>query len=346
MTLSDSSIKIIKEDDCPLYEMGDKFRLAGKALSPPYHKATCLILAGDLLAALIRYESMDKDVRSIFYCSGCTGMVQFEYKRKKPKIGFPGLGKHDNYMGAVVNLLRSFSIFKELNEDEIRDIVSFLRLDKFSKGEIVLRKGEPGKKLFIIVSGKVEVLGDGGVNIASLGRGEVFGEMSLLSGEPVTATVKAKSPAKVLYLNGEYFRKMLGRFPPLQIYLARLLARRLAKANAVKIEELSSGVTGKLSEIPPSGLFQTFNLNQKTGILKLNLPEGSAHVTFREGELVHAEYNGKTGTEAFFELLNVQEGYFRFISGLGPRDMNRPELGDFMGLLMEGVRRIDESRAA
>lgn len=104
-------------------------------------------------------------------------------------------------------MLSSFSVFKNLNENEIRDIVSFLRLDRFAKGKIILKRGEPGKKLFIIIDGKVEVLGEGGVRIATLGKGEIFGEMSLLSGDPVTATVKAVASAKVLYLNGAYFRK-------------------------------------------------------------------------------------------------------------------------------------------
>ncbi len=341
MSIPEATIEVVREDNCPLYEEGDQFTLSGKALSSPQHKPACLILSGDILALLIQYESMDKELKRIFYCSGCSGLIRFEYKRKK-RFSFSSISKHDNYMGAAVNLLRSFSIFKILNEDEIRDIVSFLRLDNFDKGEIILRKGEPGKKLFIIVAGKVEVLGDAGVSIAVLEKGEVFGEMSLLSGEPVTATIKVVESAKVLYLNGEYFRKLLNRFSPLQIYLARLLARRLAKTTVAKIDDFTSGMIGKLSEIPPSGLFQTLNLNQKTGMLSLQLPAGTANVAFRDGELVRAEYDDKAGQEAFFELLKAQEGLFRFIPGLVPEDMKAPELGDFMGLLMEGVRRLDE----
>ncbi|QTA88458.1 DUF4388 domain-containing protein [Desulfonema magnum] len=343
MSSFEAIIEIIGSDSCPLYRVGDEFDLSGKALLSPYNKPTCLILAGDIMAVLIKSETMGSDVKNIFDCSGCTGSARLEYKRKKEFTVPAVTAKHDNYIGTIVNLLSSFSVFKNLNENEIRDIVSFLRLDRFAKGKIILKRGEPGKKLFIIIDGKVEVLGEGGVRIATLGKGEIFGEMSLLSGDPVTATVKAVASAKVLYLNGAYFRKILKRFPPLQIHLARLLARRLAKTNAIRAEDFVSGMVGRLSEMPPSGLFQALNLNQKTGILLLELSKGPADLYFRDGEIIYAKYNEKKDREAFFELLKENEGQFRFVPGLPKKRMNAPILGDFMGLLMEGITRIDES---
>ncbi|MDM8524674.1 DUF4388 domain-containing protein [Desulfococcaceae bacterium HSG8] len=341
MSSSEATIEIIGGDSCPLYKLGDELKLTGKALLPSHGKPTCLILAGDIMALLIKQEGMSVDDKTISDCSGCTGLIRFEYKKVKELPETESDGRHDNYIGAVVNLLGSFSIFKTLNEEEIKHIVSFLRLDRFSKGSVVLKKGEPGKKLFIIISGKVEVLGDGDVSIAVLGKGEVFGEMSLLSGDPVGATVKAVESSKVLYLNGEYFRKLLNKFPSLQIYLARLLVRRLARTNVIRSEELSSGMIGKLSDMPPSGLFQTLNLNQKTGMLTLELPKGSAKVFFREGELIRASYNKRRDREAFFELLKEKEGRFKFTPGVSSKAKG-PAMGEFMGLLMEGVRRIDE----
>ncbi|MDM8550826.1 DUF4388 domain-containing protein [Desulfobacterales bacterium HSG2] len=339
MSFPEASVEIVSTDKCPLYEAGDEFELSGKAASSLLHKPVCLILAGNILSVLTKSEDMDSDLKSVFYCSGCIGLVRFEYKKRDLTSL---IGKPDG-MSDVVSLLRGFSIFSQLNENEIRDIVSFLRLDKFDKGDIILRKGEPGKKLFIIVAGRVEVLGDAGVRIAFLEKGEVFGEMSLLSGEPVAATIRVVEPSKVLYLNGEYFRKFLNRFSSLQIYLARLLAQRLAKTNVAKFEEFASGMVGKLSEIPPTGLFQTLNLNQKTGVLILKLPEGSAILVFRDGEIIRAKHNKKRGREAFFELLKENEGHFKFIPGLSEEEMKTPPLGEFMGLLMEGVRRLDES---
>ena len=131
-------------------------------------------------------------------------------------------------------------------------------------------------------------------------------------------------------------------FPSLQMYFARLLAQRLAKTNVERLEEFSSGMIGKLSENPPSELFQTLNLNHKTGILTLTLSNGIADLMFREGALISSRYGNKEGKDAFFEILKEKDGRFKFTPGLSPQKMKAPVMGDFMWLLMEGVRRIDE----
>ena len=135
-------------------------------------------------------------------------------------------------------------------------------------------KGEPGKNLYIILSGLVNVVDDDGISITKLRNGEVFGEMSLISGDPVGATIKVVEPTTVLYIRGQDFLKVLNRFPSLQMYFARLLSRRLARSNVMISKEFSSGMTGTLSQMPPVELFQTLNYNQKTGVLKLNLSKG------------------------------------------------------------------------
>jgi CRP-like cAMP-binding protein len=246
-------------------------------------------------------------------------------------------------MNAVMDLLGQFSFFKALEEEQLRELLTFIRLKKYDTGETILRKGEPGRNLYIVVSGKVAVLNDGEVVIAYLGKGEIFGEMSLISGEAVGATVQVVEPAKILYLNGEDFRRVLDSVPSLQMYLACLLAQRLARTNTTMFDELSSEIMGKLSEMSPAGLFQMFNLNQKTGVIRMDLPRGFGEVAFLEGEPIRAQYDGISGVEAFYEIMGVREGRFRFQPGLPPEEMEAKPLGDFMKLLMEGVRRIDEA---
>jgi CRP/FNR family transcriptional regulator, cyclic AMP receptor protein len=173
----------------------------------------------------------------------------------------------------------------------------------------------------------------------------VFGEMSLISGEPVGATIKVLEPTTVLYIRGQDFLKVLNRFPSLQMYFARLLSRRLTQSNILISKEFSSGMTGTLSQMPPVELFQTLNYNQKTGILKMNLPEGPASFAFRGGSIIKAEYGSDTGKSAFFSILGEKEGRFHFVPGLPDQDMALPELGMFMELLMEGLRKLDEIRS-
>lgn len=369
MNPPEGSFKIIEDNNCPLYEMGDEFRLSGNALLLPRERVVCLILAEDIIKNIRGYAEefrINGDSDLTFDCGGCNGLIRLtyvkgtlsaKYSRKKDTAKripadpatedhTEGADEHaiknDHDIETIASLLSDFSFFQTLEQNDTKELVSYLKLRKFLNGEFIIRKGEPGTRLFIILFGKVEVVGDDGLSIAFLGRGEVFGEMSLLSGDPVGATIKVVDPTTLLYIHGKDFRNVLTQFPSLQMYFARLLARRLAKTNVSRAEELSSGMVGKLSEMPPSELFQALNANQKTGLLTLNLPKGNACLFFREGQLIKADYNNEENKEAFYEILKQKEGRFKFTPDLPPDLAEAEEIGDFMWLLMEGIRRMDE----
>jgi hypothetical protein len=123
------------------------------------------------------------------------------------------------------------------------------------------------------------------------------------------------------------------------------MANRLNKANMIRTEDLSSAMIGNLTEIPAEALFQTLNMNSKTGILTISeLPRGTARFSFRQGSLIKAKYDIFSGETAFYEILKEHQGRFRFTPGIPPEDFEIPEIGYFMKLLMEGMRRIDETR--
>jgi hypothetical protein len=126
------------------------------------------------------------------------------------------------------------------------------------------------------------------------------------------------------------------------MYFARLLAQRLSRLNVDRSHDFSSGMFGNLSEIPPAELFQIFNISQKTGVLELIFPWATALLSFREGELVKAEYDKKTGKEAFYALFKESQGRFKFNPKLSSSDMQLPQMGCFMELLLEGLRKVDE----
>ncbi len=333
--------KIIGDNGCPLYNLEDELKLSEKALLFPRDKAACLILLEDIMEVHTKYEKVGADTGYTFKCSGCTGMIRLKYQKEKPRpVSLDKIGEDDESM---VSLLVTFPMFQSLHNKDIKYIVSFLHRKRFAMGDVVIKQGDPGRNLYIVVSGRIEVLGESGISIAFMGSGEVFGEMSLLSGNPVGAiTIKVLEPVTVLYLNGGDFKKILNEYPSLQMYFTRLLAARMAEINLARSEEFASGMVGMLSEMPPSELLQTLNVNQKTGILSLQLSKTTALLSFREGQLVRVEYNNKEGKEAFYDILREKEGRFKFIPGLSSEDIQAEELEDFMWLLMEGMRRIDE----
>lgn len=356
MSISEAKFKIIEENHCPLYAFGDEFKLSGISLSLPHNKAACTTLVGDITEVFKLCEKIDEhhpdgDSVELFNCTGCIGSIRLEYRKEKqikvcqlPSFG-PTVKKSENDISATANLLSNFSMFQPLSEENVRELVSDLKLQQYAKGKIIIKKGDPGVNLFIIVSGKIEVLGDDDMLITFLEKGEVFGEMSLLSGDPVGATIKVVEPTTVLYINGKDFRRMLDKYSSLQMYFARLLARRLANTNVIRSQEFASGMIGKLSEMPPTELFQTLNQNQKTGVLSLQLSKGPAKLFFRDGELLRAKYDNREGRDAFFEMLKEDEGRFKFIPGIPSDELGITDLGDFMWLLMEGLNRIDEEDA-
>ncbi len=335
--------RVVGGKNCPLYALGDEFQLAGNIFSVPPNKAPCMTLAKDIVN-LLRGNVFFSEPQSVqvFSCSGCRGMIRFSQKQSMPSSDEDGESPEEDYVEVVIQGLSEFPIFQSLDDHVSREFASSLRFDEFSVGEIIIKKGDPGRNLYIIITGRVEALGDDEMRIAEMGRGEVFGEMSLLSGNTVGATIKAVEPTTVLYIMARNLKTILSNSPSLQMYFTRLLAGRMAEINQARYEEFSSGVTGKISEMIPSELFQVFHMNQKTGILTLQSSESRASVSFRDGELVRVHFDGKEGREAFFELLKLKRGRFRFSPGLSLDEMEIRGLGEFMPLLMEGLRRIDE----
>ncbi len=334
---------IIRETDCPFYRMGDEFLLSGLALATPSAKPICIILARDIGNLQNSADETGPKGKGgeIFACSGCSGSIEIAIHH--PLVQ-GDRSEQIKIIGNIANILSGFSMFRSLTSHQIQDLVSLIRLAQYGNGQDIIRKGDPGRHLYIILSGQVEVLDAEERKIALLEKGEVFGEMSLLSGEPVNATIRVTSPAKVLYFHGRDFSKVLHKYPPLQLYLAKLLTKRLARTTNIRLEETATGLSGSLAETPPPELCQTININQKTGVLSLRLNNGTARISFREGNIIKASYGDKEDKGAFFEILKANDGHFHFHPGIPPEENAFPEMGHFMCLLMEGVSRMDEER--
>ncbi|MCL2459398.1 MAG: cyclic nucleotide-binding domain-containing protein, partial [Desulfobulbus sp.] len=340
---------------------GDVFQISGIAIcmesqnahsfinttmvhSPP-NRESCKILNGDLTKIIIEYERADQIPDCMISCSGCTGSIRLEYFRTSAREDEPG--GVESHISSILRQLDNFGFFRHIDQSSLGSVIKHFRLRTCKKNEIILRKGDPGDHFYVIVSGQVEVLNDTGIPIATLSRGEVFGEMSLICDENVGATVQTtRGDCQLLTIDHKHFKALVHKHPELQTYFTRLLARRLADSNRVRGDDYASGMIGKLEEIPPEALFQTLNINNKTGILTVTqLLKGTARFSFRQGALIKASYAGNKGETAFYEVLREKSGRFKFTPGLPPEDFDVPEIGYFMKLLMEGLQRVDEGPA-
>ncbi|MBC8317028.1 MAG: cyclic nucleotide-binding domain-containing protein [Desulfobulbaceae bacterium] len=352
MSFIKAQFVITAANDCPMYSLGDEFGLAGLALTLPPDKPTCLFLAREITEILVteKIDSIDKGKeKKEFNCSGCTGLIKFRFAEEK-KYSTPQMRmlaamesrEQARSLGTLENMLNSFSFLKVLDEESLKVIIQFIVIKDFDVDDIIIQQGHPGKNLYMIVSGRVSVLDNDGDAIAFLGRGEIFGEMSLFSGKPVCATIKTVEPTKVVFLPGKDLKNILSKFPFLQMAVTQILVQRLGETNISQTDRISHGLTGSLAELQPPELFQMIHENSKTGRVSLSLNNGSAQVAFKGGEVVGAHFQGKQGREAFFDILRQKQGRFSFSANLSADEEQSSPIDGFMKLLMDGLRVIDE----
>ena len=120
------------------------------------------------------------------------------------------------------------------------------------------------------------------------------------------------------------------------------VAANVGKNAAALTQNTESVMSGQIEAIVPAELLQVFHMHQKAGRLLLEFDNGSARVTFREGGLLAARYEDLDNQEAVYAMLAQKKGTFHFIPGLPDALMKTREIGDFMMILMEGLRRLDE----
>ncbi len=110
----------------------------------------------------------------------------------------------------ILNILEKVEYFNGFNLTKINELVSILKLEKFNKGDIIIKEGTLGDKFYIITSGKVSISDHNSqVNTKQFGEYETFGEASLLLNEPRHATVKAETQVEAMTIDKESFLNLL-----------------------------------------------------------------------------------------------------------------------------------------
>ena len=139
-------------------------------------------------------------------------------------------------MGQKNELLRGVDLFSALDDAQVDTLASMIIEKGFKKGEIILMEDDDtSQSLFIIAKGEVKVVltaEDGREAIlASLKEGDFFGEMSLLDGEPRSATVRAVEDSRLLTIRREDFLAALRKQPDLALTLLGEMSKRLRRSN-------------------------------------------------------------------------------------------------------------------
>src|SRR5881296_4584264 len=178
--------------------------------------------------------------------------VWYELKRRGITIPFPirtlqverkaAPPIQDDHAEAL-SILRGEPLFECLSEEQLDHLVKQARLNVFGRGEPVIEEGAEGDSMFVMLRGAANVFvskNGSRIRVATLGEGDCFGEMSLLTGEPRSATVRADGDCYVMEIGKPVMAEVLSGAPSCMEQLSQLLAQRKMETDGILKEARST----------------------------------------------------------------------------------------------------------
>ena len=224
----------------------------------------------------------------------------------------------------ISKILQSVPIFTMLGKESINFIVERLKFKTFDSKNTICKVGDPGDEMFIIISGKVEIViypegnKDGQV-VASLGPGDYFGEMALLTGEPRSASVITDGQVEAFALQQKDFDVILERYPSISLSMGKIVSKRLRetlkKASSFqrveKIEVTAEGPSGNIEDVPIVDLISFAESNSLTGAMTIKSNDKDGVFEFERGALQSVKVGGVSDDKALDEMLSWTSGNFQ-----------------------------------
>lgn len=126
-----------------------------------------------------------------------------------------------------VELIKRVPLFSRCSRKELDEVAQLADEIDLNEGKEMTKEGRPGREFFVLLDGKADVKRNGR-RINTLGEGDFFGEIALVSRAPRTATVVATTPVHALVITDRSFRRLLEHSPQIQAKVLEALAERLA----------------------------------------------------------------------------------------------------------------------
>ena len=172
--------------------------------------------------------------------------VWYAFRRHGIQLPYPGADVHLRdavkvadearaaATGRIAALLGGVEFLEALTSEQFDRLAAEARIEPYPAGAAVVRQGDEGDSLFVVVEGRVEVSvhapgGGPEQRLATLGPGDYFGEMSLLTGAPRSATIRAAEETRLVVLRKDALRPLLVADPTVPERLSKTLARRQAE---------------------------------------------------------------------------------------------------------------------
>jgi small-conductance mechanosensitive channel/CRP-like cAMP-binding protein len=151
-----------------------------------------------------------------------------QYVREKEKYEE---AEHQSELKRRVKTLRKVELFKQMTDEELHKLAARLKYAPFAKGTVITRQGAPAQHwLYVIINGETEVYLEtpNGLKhrLNVLARGDFFGEMSLMTGEPRVASVIARTDVECYRLDKEAFEEIMQARPSIAEEVSHILVER------------------------------------------------------------------------------------------------------------------------
>lgn len=184
--------------------------------------------------------------------------------------------------------LRSVPIFRSIDGAVLGQIAATLRREEFQPGDEIVRAGDEGDRLYLIVSGAVDVLaagvGTGERRLAELGSGDYFGEIALLRDAPRNATVRARTAVQLLSLSRDTLRGLVEGIPGLRSALEATAAAREAEVQALESESATAAGQEATPAAMLTGVTRVMPIFRPARLAAVEGPEADRSWPLNDGE--------------------------------------------------------------
>ncbi|HAA57795.1 MAG TPA: hypothetical protein DCE42_23715 [Myxococcales bacterium] len=243
--------------------------------------------------------------------------------------------------GQVVNQIASFlkeiEIFQGLSDISAERLAKRVELQTFEAQKLILRRGAPGDRMYVIYEGEVRIpiVDEHGQMrfITHLHKGQVFGEMALLTGDPRNADVVANTDCTCLVISKDTLEDLIQSYPEVAKFLTAILGERLCRSGGIR----KVGKYNLIGELGRGGMAVVYEgvhpILERSVAIKMLSHELVYHQEFAERFREEARIIANLRHPNIVEVFDTEEAYATFfivmekLSGTDLRDIVRTKGG-------------------